>query len=120
MIPLIEEWRYLMGNEELREIKDIAENYRKDNRDYKNTCDDNKTLRILLGCQEIEMRNMRIELQKFINTRPEPKKEKPEGDLVEGLSKFIHKFKEHLDLGQSCRECRHEAQAIADYIKEER
>ncbi len=56
-----------------------------------------------------------IDKPSMLNSTP-----KVEGDLVEGLSKFIHKFKEHLDLGQSCRECRHEAQAIADYIKEER
>lgn len=33
--------------------------------------------------------------------------------LGEGeVAKALHKYKEHFDLGQSCRECRHEAKFI--------
>ena len=48
------------------EVIKEAEKYRKNNKDYQEKCDDNQTLRVLLSCQAIEMRELRIEAQEKI------------------------------------------------------
>ncbi len=68
-----------MGNEELREIKGTI---------IKGLC--HIASNTDEGYRQKEIDRLFDYINKYFNTRPEPKKEKPEGDLVEGLIKRLN------------------------------
>ncbi|HDY89840.1 MAG TPA: hypothetical protein ENH82_17200 [bacterium] len=64
---------------------DEANKYKEENRNYQQTCDDNKILRLILGCQTIEVRGMRIDLTDF--------KKRKFKEIIEAISNIIEGVK---------------------------
>ena len=71
------------GLKRYRDMIDEAYKYREKHRDYEDKCNNIQTLRILLGCQTIEIGELRIEAENKIKTLKQE---------IEGLEEFKQQY----------------------------